>query len=111
MLAIIGIENQIFNKKQTTARQSQSKLSPVIGYPLAGKVSVTPTTPGMNFKHFNQKKNLWSLHVHHTSEERLLMKILKVIQREKLHPELTERVLKASIEKESGKKKKRALAA
>ena len=46
-----------------------------------------------------------------TSEERLLMKILKVIQREKLHPELTGRVLKASIEKESGKKKKRALAA
>lgn len=46
-----------------------------------------------------------------TSEERLLMKILKTIQREQANPKMTERLLRKSIRKHSRKAGKRALAA
>lgn len=46
-----------------------------------------------------------------TAEERLLMKILKTIQREQANPKMTERLLRQSIRKNSRQGGKRALAA
>jgi DNA topoisomerase I len=46
-----------------------------------------------------------------TAEENLLMKILKVIQKEQANPKLTEKVLKESIRRNSRKRQKRRLAA
>jgi DNA topoisomerase I len=46
-----------------------------------------------------------------TAEENLLMKILKVVQREQANPKMTERLLKESIRRNKSKGQKRALAA
>jgi DNA topoisomerase-1 len=46
-----------------------------------------------------------------SSDEQLLMKILKAIQREKSNPRLTEKLLKSAVKKEAQKARKRAIAA
>jgi DNA topoisomerase-1 len=46
-----------------------------------------------------------------SSDEQLLMKILKAIQREKSSSQLTEKLLKSAVKKEAQKERKRAIAA